>query len=171
LRASEAHSLGSGVNRRPVEPLFALLRENADQDVFLRHAAVLALSRIGDLEAVAAKAGRPDRATRHAGVLVFARSGAVEAVAAKAVRPDRATRMAVLLCLRRAADLRVASFLADPDPLLVVEAARAIHDVPIPAAYPMLAALSPLPKDEDPETSYALHRRVIDANLRLRTQA
>jgi quinoprotein glucose dehydrogenase len=143
VRFFAAQSLGKLGERTAVEPLFALLRENADQDVFLRHAAVLALSRIGDLEAVAAKAGSP----------------------------DRATRMAVLLVLRRAADLRVASFLADPDPLLVVEAARAIHDVPIPAAYPMLAALSPLPKDEDPETSYALHRRVIDANLWLGTEA
>ena len=79
--------------------------------------------------------------------------------------------MAVLLVLRRAADPRVAGFLADADPLLVVEAARAIHDVPIHAAYPALAALASLPKDEDSETSFALHRRVIDANLWLGTEA
>ena len=143
VRFFAAQSLGKLKAQGAVEPLFALLRENADQDVFLRHAAVLALSRIGDVEAVAAKAGDP----------------------------DRAVRMAVLLVLRRAADPRVAGFLADADPLLVVEAARAIHDVPIHAAYPALAALSPLPKDEDPETSFALHRRVIDANLWLGTEA
>lgn len=143
VRFFAAQSLGKLGAREAVEGLFALLRENADRDVFLRHAAVLALSRIGDLDAVAAKAGDP----------------------------DRAVRMAVLLVLRRAADVRVARFLADADPLLVVEAARAIHDVPIHAAYPTLAALSPLPEGEDPETSYALHRRVIDANLWLGTEA
>jgi hypothetical protein len=129
--------------RNAVEPLFVLLRENADQDVFLRHAAVRALARIGDVEGVAAKAGDP----------------------------DRAVRMAVLLVLRRAADLRVASFLSDADPLLVVEAARAIHDVPIREASPALAALVRLPGSEDSETSYALHRRVIDANLVLGSEA
>ena len=143
VRFFAAQSLGKLGSREAVEPLFVLLSENADQDVFLRHAAVLALARIGD----------------------------VEAVAARAADPDRAVRMAVLLVLRRAADPRVAGFLADADPLLVVEAARAIHDVPIPAAYPALAALSPLPKDEDSETSFALHRRVIDANLWLGTEA
>jgi quinoprotein glucose dehydrogenase len=137
VRFFAAQSLGKLGAREAVEPLFVLLRENADQDVFLRHAAVLALSRIGDGEAVAAKAGDP----------------------------DRAVRMAVLLVLRRAADARVAGFLSDADPLLVVEAARAIHDVPIREAYPALATLASLPGSEDSETSFALHRRVIDANL------
>jgi len=143
VRFFAAQSLGKLRARAAIEPLFALLRENADRDAFLRHGAVLALHRIGD----------------------------VEAVAAQARDPDRAVRMAVLLVLRRAGDPRVADFLADRDPLLVVEAARAIHDVPIEAAYPALAALGPLPKDEDPETSFALHRRVIDANLWLGTEA
>ena len=143
VRFFAAQSLGKLGAREAVEPLFALLRENADRDVFLRHAAVLALSRIGDVEAVAAKAGDP----------------------------ERAVRTAVLLVLRRAADPRVARFLADADPLLVLEAARAVHDVPIHAAYPALAALPSLPEHEDPQTSFALHRRVIDANLWLGTEA
>lgn len=142
VRFFAAQSLGKLAERSALQPLFALIRENADRDVFLRHAAVLALSRIGDVEALAAQAGDP----------------------------DRAVRMAVLLALRRAADPRVAGFLADADPRLVLEAARAIHDVPIPEAYPALAALTPLPRDEDPQTSYALHRRVIDANLWLGTE-
>jgi quinoprotein glucose dehydrogenase len=137
VRFFAAQALGKLDARGAVEPLFVLLRQNADQDVFLRHAAVLALFRIGD----------------------------VEAVAAKVRDPDRAVRMAALLVLRRAADPRLAGFLSDADPLLVVEAARAIHDVKIHEAYPALAALGNLPSSEDSETSYALHRRVIDANL------
>ena len=55
--------------------------------------------------------------------------------------PSPAVRMGVLLALRRTDDPDVARFLNDADPLLVVEAARAINDVPIDAAMPKLAAL------------------------------
>jgi quinoprotein glucose dehydrogenase len=145
VRFFAAQSLGKLQERAAIEPLIALLRGNADQDVFLRHAAVYALFRIGDLDAVLAHAEDA----------------------------ERAVRMAVLLVLRRAADPRIARFLADADPGIVVEAARAIHDLPIEAALPALAALPPakLPRDDDPETSYALHRRVIDANRLLGSEA
>jgi quinoprotein glucose dehydrogenase len=145
VRFFAAQSLGKLRVTDAVEPLVALVRGNADQDVFLRHAAVLALSRIGDLDAVWAHAGDA----------------------------ERAVRMAVLLVLRRAGDPRIARFLEDADPGLVLEAARAIHDVPIADAMPALAALPPdlLPRSEDPQTSYALHRRVIDANRLLGTEA
>jgi quinoprotein glucose dehydrogenase len=138
VRFFAAQSLGKLGARDAVEPLIALVRGNADQDVFLRHAAVFALFQIGDLDAVFAHAGDA----------------------------ERAVRMATLLVLRRAADPRIARFLGDADPLLVVEAARAIHDLPIAEALPALAALplEKLPRSDDPETSYALHRRVIDAN-------
>ena len=43
--------------------------------------------------------------------------------------------MGVLLALRRLGDPEVARFLDDPDPRLVLEAARAINDVPITAAH------------------------------------
>ncbi len=49
-------------------------------------------------------------------------------------------RMNLLLVLRRLGDPDIAAFLADPDPLIVLEAARAINDVPIAAALPSLAA-------------------------------
>jgi len=144
VRFFAAQALGALRRAEAVEPLVALVRENADRDVFLRHAAVHALSRIGDLDAVLAHASDP----------------------------ERAVRMAVLLVLRRAADARIAQFLGDADPGLVVEAARAIHDVPIGDALPALAAfpLEKLPKDDDPQTSFALHRRVIDANRLLGTE-
>ena len=67
--------------------------------------------------------------------------------------------MGVLLALRRIGSQRVADFLNDPDPRLVVEAARAIHDVPIAAAMPKLAALIDRSSADD-----ALMRRVLNAN-------
>ena len=50
-------------------------------------------------------------------------------------------RLAKLLALRRLGNPAVAYFLEDEDPQIVLEAARAINDVPIPAAFPQLAAL------------------------------
>ena len=69
----------------------------------------------------------------------------------KAIRDDSpAARMGVLLAMRRERDPEIARFLSDSDPRLVLEAARAIHDVPIAAALPRLASLpltstAPLP--------------------------
>jgi quinoprotein glucose dehydrogenase len=146
VRFFAAQALGALREAKAIGPLFALLRENADRDVFLRHAAVHALSRIGDLDAVVAHADDP----------------------------DRSARLGTLLALRRADDARIAQFLSDPDPLLVVEAARAIYDRPIPQAMGRLAELAGtrLPAvDDSPQNLFALHRRVIGAALAVGTPA
>jgi quinoprotein glucose dehydrogenase len=146
LRFFAAQSLGALRDRSSVDPLVRVIRENADADVFLRHAAVWALHRIGDLEAIWAY--RDDA--------------------------DRSVRLAVLLVLRQSGDPRIETFLRDADPLLVVEAARAIYDWPIDAAMPSLAALSERiepASEEDLQTGQALHRRVIGANVRVRSEA
>jgi quinoprotein glucose dehydrogenase len=90
-----------------------MLRENDDRDPFLRHAGVVALSRIGDL-----------------GALVEASKD-----------PRKAVRLAALVALRRLERKEVEIFLQDSDPAMILEAARAIHDVPIPAAFPALVRL------------------------------
>ncbi|MEZ4215779.1 MAG: HEAT repeat domain-containing protein [Myxococcota bacterium] len=138
-----ADSLGRLGLARAVEPLVELVRRNDDRDVVLRHAAVHALARIGDVDAVA----------RHA------------------TDASAAVRMAVLLVLRRAEDARLARFLDDAEPLVVVEAARAIYDLRVAAAMPALAALATRPfaldEDGDGPSTYALQRRVLAANLAL----
>lgn len=139
-----AQSLGSLGDSASVAGLFELIRDNADRDVYLRHAAVWALHRIGAADAAWTK--RDD--------------------------PSRSVRLGVLLVLRNGLDPRIAYFLADEDPLLVVEAARAIYDGPIDEAMPSLASLAagiePAAK-EDRQTAQALHRRVLGANVRLRS--
>ena len=140
VRFFAAQSVGALGAPEAIGPLVELVRENADQDVFLRHAAVHALSR----------------------------SEALDTVAAFANDPDRSVRLAVLLVMRRADDPRVAGFLTDPDPLLVAEAARAIYDRPIPEALPALARMAgtTLPTlGTAPQTDHALQRRVIGAAL------
>src|SRR5204863_6766033 len=52
-----------------------------------------------------------------------------------------AVRMAAVIALRRQERPEVALFLKDSDPTIVLEAARAINDLPIPGALPKLAAL------------------------------
>jgi quinoprotein glucose dehydrogenase len=140
VRFFAAQSLGALGAHEAVDPLFAVLRENADRDVFLRHAAAWALKRIGDTAAV----------------LAHARD------------ESRSVRLGALLALRWWGDPRIAQFLADEDRFLVAEAARAIYDVPIASANGELAALLPRLEpvaSDDVQTGFALHRRAIAANL------
>jgi quinoprotein glucose dehydrogenase len=114
--------------------LIEMLRENADRDPYLRHAGVAALERIGD----------------HLAVDVAAKD------------ESAAVRLAALLVMRREGREQIAAFLSDADPRLVLEAARAIHDVPIDDALPKLAAM--LDKGKQPEF---LLWRALNANFRL----
>ena len=134
VRAFAACALGQMKQSTAIGPIVEMLRDNDDQDVFLRHAGVYALYRIGD----------------------------ADAVDAHAKDQDASVRLAVLLALRRFQDDRVAQFLDDPLEPLVVEAARAVHDLPIEAAYEKLAGLLSS-SSQDP----SLLRRAINANYRL----
>jgi quinoprotein glucose dehydrogenase len=147
VRFFAAQSLGALGDAASVAPLFELIRRNADEDVYLRHAAVYALSRLEG-------------------------KGAMDAIWARADDPDRSVRLAVLLVLRRAMDARVETFLSDADSQIVVEAARAIYDGPIDSGMATLAGLANTLEPataEDLQSGQALHRRVIGANVRLRS--
>src|SRR5688500_4507722 len=103
---------------------------------------------------------------RHAGVMALAGTRDVGALLAAAAADSARVRMGVLLSLRRLESPEVALFLDDPERRRVVEAARAINDVPIGDAMPKLAALIDRPRDSSP-----LMRRVLNANFRLGTPA
>ena len=108
-----AQALGRTEAASAVPGLLKLIEQNKDEDVYIRHAAVLALSRIGQ----------------------------VEPIAALATSSNRSLRIAAVLVLRRLSSPEVARFLTDSDMYIVAEAARAIHDdLSIPAALPALAA-------------------------------
>jgi quinoprotein glucose dehydrogenase len=117
-------TLGLGkLGRREAMPaIFAMLRDNADKDPYLRHAGVMALNWIGDIDALlaAAKDGFP------------------------------AIRMGALLALRRLQRSEIAILLNDSDPAIVLEAARAINDEPINGAVADLAALIEKPTASEP---------------------
>jgi quinoprotein glucose dehydrogenase len=78
--------------------------------------------------------------------------------------PSPAARLGVLLALRQLGAEETALFLNDTDPRVVAEAARAIHDAPIPDAMPKLAALISRGSFDE-----ALMHRVLNANYRAGT--
>jgi len=109
-----AQALGRMEFQDGVEPLIQMIRENDDKDVYLRHAAVLALSRIGDVDAI--KSLENDE--------------------------DQSVRIAAVLVMRRLRNENVRLFLDDESEYIVTEAARAINDDwSIAPALPDLAAV------------------------------
>ncbi len=114
VRFFVAQALGRIKYQAAVGPILNMLEANNDQDLYLRHAGVLALARIGQEEPVTALVGHDLRAMRIAAVMV----------------------------LRRMASDKVAMFLQDADEYIVAEAARAINDDwSITAGLPGLASL------------------------------
>lgn len=127
------------LGRREAGPgLVALLRRANNQDPYLRHAGVMGL--VG---------------TRHA-----------EELAALTEDASAAVRLAAVVALRRLESPLLSRFLTDPDPAVVIEAARAIHDLSLASAMPALAALITRAELAEP-----LWRRVLNANLRVGGEA
>src|SRR5207248_4951509 len=160
VRFFASMSLGKLGRREAVPALFAMLRENADKDPYLRHAGVMGLTWIGD----------------------------TDALRAAAKDSSAAVRMAALLAMRRTQRDEIAMFLNDSDPVIVLEAARAINDEPINGAMRELARLigrdtllrvpGPAETSEDqgrgaprpyPGWHEALLRRVLNANFHFGT--
>ena len=133
VKYAGAMALGHLGRAAALPKVLAMVDENNDRDPWLRHAGVMALSRICSVEA-----------------LVRAAEGQSPAV-----------RTALLVALRKLKSPEVAGFLGDPQ--LTLEAARAIHDVPIPAAMPALADLV----TSGERSSRPLLRRVFSACLRV----
>jgi quinoprotein glucose dehydrogenase len=134
VRFLAAIAVGKLGSARGIGPVLQMLRANADQDPYLRHAGVMGL--VGSGNAALFEPWARDSSP--------------------------AVRMGVLLAMRRLEAPTVAQFLKDADPRLVLEAARAIHDVPIAAAIPELAAVR-----LGSSPSLPLARRVLNANFRL----
>ena len=100
VRFFAAEALGRIRETAAIQPIIVMLRANNDDDVYLRHAGVTALARIGS----------------------------AEPLVALAADSSRAVRVAAVVALRRMRNPGVARFLADRDEYVVAEAARAIND-------------------------------------------
>ena len=139
-----AIALGKLGDPKTIESLLQLLRDNNDQDPYLRYAAVSGLAGIDD------------------------RNALLEHVE----DPSSAARLGILLALRRMGDPAIARFLDDDHPRLVTEAARAIYDTPIKGAQVPLSNALDAYLQRDKADSPArpaddtLLRRLLAANYR-----
>ncbi len=106
-----------------------------------------------------------DPILRHAGIMGLVGTNNTEQITALKSHSSRSVRIAAVVALRRLESSSIAAFLQDSDPNVVLEAARAIHDLPIPGAIDALAnATNKI--HSHPETG----RRILNANFRLGTQ-
>lgn len=165
VRAQSAKLLGEARLKSAYDDLLPMLGDSEER---VRFFALMSLGKLGHGDALPAiltlarNARADDAYMRHAVVMALVGVADLEQLLEAADDPSPTVRMAVLLALRRLNRPEVARFLDDPDMLLVVEAARAIYDVPIPGAMPNLAKL--IGRLDVPEPA-AL--RAINANLRL----
>ncbi|RYD69043.1 MAG: HEAT repeat domain-containing protein, partial [Verrucomicrobiaceae bacterium] len=135
VRYFAALSLGKLKHGPAFEPLCQMLAENNDKDPILRHGGVMGLTGCAEVKQLADKAGHG----------------------------SSAVRVGALLALRRQKSPEIARFLADGDHSIVLEAARAIHDVPIEGAFPALADLITKRQFKDRN----ILSRVVNAQYRL----
>ena len=106
--------LGNATIPNASPSLIELLRDNNDTDAYIRHAAVMGLTGIGD----------------------------VAALTKAATDPSAAVRIGALLALRRLGKTEAATFLNDSDPKIATEAGLAIYEAPIEGAMPALAGVA-----------------------------
>lgn len=153
----------------------ALLSMVADEHPHVRAAAAVATGRLGHrpgdapanvaaLVVMAAAEAGADPAMRHAIVMGLTGAASPDTLGRLMDHPAGDVRLVVCLAMRRLGDGRIAAFLADPEGSLVLEAARAIHDLPIATALPALARRAADGPGDD-----AFLRRAISAAERMGT--
>ncbi|MBL8798913.1 MAG: HEAT repeat domain-containing protein [Planctomycetia bacterium] len=165
VRAQAARVLGDNRHAKAYEALLARLKDTSAR---VRYFAALGLGKLGRTAALPAvvellrETGDRDAMLRHAGVMALAGFGDVTALTRFSKDESPAVRLGVLLALRRLERPEIAVFLDDADPGLLLEAVRAIHDLPITAALPALAALPARPRLPEP-----VYARLVNANFRI----
>jgi len=169
VRAQAVRVLG---DERRANAAERIVKRLSDPSPRVRFFAALAAGRIGIAEALAplrallVEAGTNDPNLRHAAVMGLTGCAGMDELEAFVRDADRNVRMGALLVLRRRGDPTIARFLLDEDAGLALEAARAIHDVPIPGAMESLA-MTRVDAARLATGERAFLRRVLDANYRL----
>ncbi|MFT7485726.1 MAG: quinoprotein glucose dehydrogenase [Candidatus Paceibacteria bacterium] len=165
VRAQTARVLG---DHRYAPAIGALIAALEDENAAVRKSAALACARLGDKRAIegliklAATNSETDTVLRHAASFGLSQSASPDELAKLADHSSLAVRLAGVVALRQQKN-SPESFLGDESGLVVLEAARAICDVPIESGFPALADLL----NQDAISDPALLRRALNANLRL----
>ncbi len=167
IRAAAAKVAGERADAKAASELREML---SDESARVRYFAAISLGNLRDTTSFSAIVkllaanDNSDPAIRHAGVRFFSRLDDPTKVVRLASHANESVRRAAVVALRRLQSHDLTKFLSDPSPLVVLEAARAIYDLPIPCALESLAALI---EEESDQTE--LTRRVLNANYRLGT--
>lgn len=111
---------------------------------------------------ILAKNADQDPALRHGGIMALAGMRNIQSLSDLANHPSVSVRIAAVVALRRLESPSVVRFLSDGNELVVLEAVRAIHDLPMENAMGQAARLIDSGWKND-----ALLRRVLNANFRL----
>lgn len=167
VRAQTAKVMGTAKYQPALNELISQL---GDESPVAQFFAAEALGKLGDGAAFQALAGllermdNSDTHLRHAVVFALSKLGKDEALADLSSHTALQVRLGAVVALRHNRSPLVARFLADADPLVLAEAARAINDdLTIPEAMPALAKA--LAREEIQNEAFV--RRAINANLRL----
>ncbi|MFN9911867.1 MAG: HEAT repeat domain-containing protein, partial [Pirellulaceae bacterium] len=104
-----------------------------------------------------------DPLLRHAGIKALVGQPSLERLAALAVHPSASVRLAAVVALRKRQSDKIAKFLEDDTEAVVMEAVRAIHD--LPALHGQLDRIAGLITGGS--RSETILRRVLNANFRL----
>ena len=143
VRAQAAQCLGevSGIDGKVLVPL---LRDESNR---VRAFGALALARqkyavaAPELVTMLEENGGKDLYVAHAGVMGLLGTAEESQIANLVGNPSAAVRMAAVVALRRLSSPLLEKFLNDADPKVADEAIRAIHEAPVEAARPAVAAL------------------------------
>ena len=164
VRAQAAKVLGDGAFPPAGDIFLRLIRDVNPRVQFF---AAMGLAKLKNTEAQGAilqmlrQNGDRDPYLRHAGVFALASFGDFESLAGLAKDPSDSIRLAAVLALRRLERPETVVFLYDSNTNIVLEAARAINDVPIAGGMSQLASLITKPLPEP------ILRRSLNANYRL----
>lgn len=167
LRAQTAKVLSEFQAPAVATALIKLLADPEDRPRFFAAIALGKLKTPAVYEALAIYASThgTDPYHRHAAIVGLVGCATSTQLAALSTHESRPLRLAAVVALRRQRAPEITAFLSDPDPLLVAEAASAIHDdTSIPAARDALAQLLDSPTHHERTL-----RRALSAALRLRS--
>lgn len=147
IRAQAARMLGDLTHRDSAPQLFAQFTKELSPIALTQQ--VIALGKLGYRAAAEAfieklsENDNKDLVIRHALSLALSQTATAENLTSETwvAHPSDAVRLGVLLALRHQASPSSAAFLKDPNPLIVLEAARAIYDLKDIDALPQLASL------------------------------
>nr|WP_235033510.1 PVC-type heme-binding CxxCH protein [Rubripirellula obstinata] len=165
--AAVAAAMGDHNDQESISALQTLIGSESDR---VKYHSIMSLAKLKDAGAFAEvialldERDNSDPALRHAGAMYLAKTIPADVIAKLSEHPSVAVRRTAVVALRRIKSGKLADFLGDESPLVVEEAAGAIHDLPVRVAQKSLANLIDTPMKDSP-----VARRVINTLYRIGT--